>query len=72
MWRNGLRDNTLEVFDKVSKLECIKDLYLCGGTGITPTLYPKPQDFDLMQPKYNVSAEEMADYFMDVLSSRKK
>ena len=39
---------------------------------ITPTLYPKPQDFDLMQPKYNVSAEEMADYFMDVLSSRKK
>ena len=218
MWRNGLRDNTLEVFDKVSQLDCIKDLYLCGGTGIslllqhrqsedldfellnyrgdikhldisginnelvsvfpeckreilgpqhvvyyvgnhvklsffapqnrvpalhtgftynnlktvdaqdalgmklftitvrslyrdyydiysllqagysfeegmayalkftrhqvhskailsaliTPTLYQKPQDFDLMQPKYTVSAEEMANYFMEVIASRQK
>ena len=218
MWRNGLRENTLEVFDKVSQLNCIKDLYLCGGTGIslllqhrqsedldfellnyrgeikhldvsgisneivsvfpncqrellgqqhilfyvgdhvklsffapqnrvpalhtgftynnlktvdaqdalgmklftitvrslyrdyydiysllqagysfeegldyalkftrhqvhskavlsaliTPTLYPKPQDFELMQPKYNVSAEEMADYFMGIIAARKK
>ena len=39
---------------------------------ITPTLYPEPQDFDIMQPKYNVSAEEMADYFMQVIASRKK
>ena len=39
---------------------------------ITPALYPKPQDFDIMQPKYNVSAEEMADYFMQVIASRKK
>ena len=216
MWRNGLRENTLQVFDKVSQLDCIKDLYLCGGTGIslllqhrqsedldfellnyrgdikhldlsgisneiasvfpdcqreilgnqhiqfyvgdhvklsffapqnrvpalhagftynnlktvdaqdalgmklftitvrslyrdyydiysllkagysfedglayalkftrhqvhskailsaliTPTLYPKPQDFDLMQPIYNVSAEEMADYFMGIIASR--
>ena len=218
MWRNGLRDNTLEVFDKVSQLNCIKDLYLCGGTGIslllqhrqsedldfellnyrgdikhldvvgisneigsvfpdcqreilgpqhiqffvgdhvklsffepknrvpalhvgftynhlktvdeqdalgmklftitvrslyrdyydiysllqagfsfeeglayalkftrhqvhskailsaliTPALYPKPQDFDLLRPKYNVSAEEMADYFMEIIAARKK
>ena len=107
MWRDGLRENTLEVFDKVSQLDCIKDLYLCGGTGIsvllqagysfeegldyalkftrhqvhskavlsaliTPTLYPKPQDFDLMQPKYAVSPEEMANYFMQVIASRKK
>ena len=218
MWRNGLRDNTLEVFDKVSQLDCIKDLYLCGGTGIslllqhrqsedldfellnyrgeirhldvsgisneivsvfpdyqreilgqehiqfyignhvklsffapknrvpalhtgfmhnnlktvdaqdalgmklftitvrslyrdyydiysllqagysfeegldyalkftrhqvhskailsaliTPALYPKPQDFDLMQPKYDVSPEQMADYFMGVIAARKK
>lgn len=35
MWHNGLRDNTLEVFDKVSQLNCIKDLFLCGGTGIS-------------------------------------
>jgi len=218
MWRNGLCENTLEVFDKVSKLDCIKDLYLCGGTGIslllqhrqsedldfellnyrgdikhldvsgisnelvsvfpdckrdilgpqhiqfyigdhvklsffapqnrvpalhsgftynnlktvdaqdalgmklftitvrslyrdyydiysllqagcsfeegldyalkftrhqvhskavlsaliTPTLYPKPKDFDLMQPKYDVSPEEMADYFMGIIAARKK
>ena len=218
MWRNGLRNNTLGVFDEVSRLNCIKDLYLCGGTGIslllqhrqsedldfellnyrgdikhldvsgisneilstfpdcqreilgqqhilfyigdhvklsffgpqnrvpalhtgftynnlktvdaqdalgmklftitvrslyrdyydiysllqagysfeegldyalkftrhqvhskailsaliTPTLYPKPQDFDLMQPKYNVSPEDMADYFMGMVSARKK
>ena len=218
MWHNGLRENTLQVFDKVSQLECIKDLYLCGGTGIslllqhrqsedldfellnyrgdikqldlsgisneivsvfpdcqreilgnqhvqfyvgdhvklsffapqnrvpalhtgftynnlktvdaqdalgmklftitvrslyrdyydiysllkagysfdegldyalkftrhqvhskailsaliTPSLYPKPQDFDLMRPIYNVSAEEMADYFMQVIAARKK
>ena len=39
---------------------------------ITPTLYPKPQDFDLMQPKYAVSPEEMANYFMEVIASRKK
>ena len=39
---------------------------------ITPALYPKPQDFDIMKPKYNVSAEEMADYFMQVIASRKK
>jgi len=218
MWHNGLCDNTLEVFDKVSQLNCIKDLYLCGGTGIslllqhrqsedldfellnyrgeikhldvagisneivsvfpdcqreilgpqhiqfyvedhvklsffapknrvpalhpgfiynnlktvdaqdalgmklftitvrslyrdfydiysllqagfsfeeglnyalkftrhqvhskailsaliTPTLYPKPQDFHLMQPKYNVSAEEMADFFIETIAARKK
>ncbi|MBR0296841.1 MAG: nucleotidyl transferase AbiEii/AbiGii toxin family protein [Paludibacteraceae bacterium] len=218
MWRNGLRDNTLQVFDQVSRLKCIKDLYLCGGTGIslllqhrqsedldfellnyhgdikqldvsgvsneivsvfpdcqreilgqqhiqfyigdyvklsffapknrvpalhtgftynnlktvdaqdalgmklftitvrslyrdyydiysllkeglsfedgldyalkftrhqvhskailsaliTPTLYPKPQDFDLMQPKYDVSAEEIANYLVEVIATRKK
>lgn len=218
MWRNGLRDNTLQVFDQVSRLKCIKDLYLCGGTGIslllqhrqsedldfellnyhgdikqldvsgvsneivsvfpdcqreilgqqhiqfyigdyvklsffapknrvpalhtgftynnlktvdaqdalgmklftitvrslyrdyydiysllkeglsfedgldyalkftrhqvhskailsaliTPTLYPKPQDFDLMQPKYDVSAEEIANYLVEVIAARKK
>ena len=39
---------------------------------ITPTLYPKPQDFDLMQPQYDVSPEQMADYFMAVIAARKK
>ena len=30
---NGLTEHTAEVFDRVSRLECIKGLYLCGGTG---------------------------------------
>ncbi len=30
---SGLSPATLEVFEKVSNLECIKDLFLCGGTG---------------------------------------
>lgn len=51
MWRNGLCDNTLEVFDKVSRLNCIKDLYLCGGTGISLLLQHRQSedlDFELL------------------------
>lgn len=29
----GLTPATREVFEQVSRLECIKDLFLCGGTG---------------------------------------
>ena len=47
MWRNGLCDNTLEVFEKVSQLDCIKNLYLCGGTGISLLLqHRKSEDLD--------------------------
>ena len=35
MWQDGLTSNTLDVFEKISKLDCIKDLYLCGGTGVS-------------------------------------
>jgi len=31
----GLTVETARVFDKISKLECIRDLYLCGGTSIS-------------------------------------
>ena len=30
---SGLSLSTLEVFEQVSRLECINSLYLCGGTG---------------------------------------
>lgn len=30
---SGLTPATQEVFEQVSRLECIKDLFLCGGTG---------------------------------------
>ena len=29
----GLTESTKEVFGEVSQLDCIKDLFLCGGTG---------------------------------------
>lgn len=51
MWRKGLRDNTLAVFEQVSQLECIKDLYLCGGTGISLLLQHRQSedlDFELL------------------------
>ena len=31
----GLTSSTQEVFETVSKMECIKNLLLCGGTGIS-------------------------------------
>lgn len=31
----GLTASTREVFEAVSRLECIKNLFLCGGTGIS-------------------------------------
>ena len=52
MWRNGLRDNTLDVFEQVSRLSCIKDLYLCGGTGISLLLqHRQSEDLDFMRWK---------------------
>ena len=75
MWRNGLRKNTLEVFDKVSQLDCIKDLYLCGGTGISLLLQHRQSedlDFELLNYRgdirhLNVSgiSNEIASVFPD-------
>ena len=47
----GLTDSTKEVFESVSKLECIKDLFLCGGTGISIQLnhrLSEDLDFELI------------------------
>ena len=53
MWRNGLRDNTLDVFEQVSRLNCIKDLYLCGGTGISLLLqHRQSEDLDFEMLNY--------------------
>ena len=63
MWRNGLRDNTLEVFDKVSKLGCIKDLYLCGGTGISLLLQHRQSedlDFELLNYRGDIKQLDVA------------
>ena len=50
----GLTDSTKEVFESVSKLECIKDLTLCGGTGISVQLnhrLSEDLDFELIGTK---------------------
>lgn len=47
----GLTDSAKEVFESVSKLECIKDLFLCGGTGISVQLnhrLSEDLDFELI------------------------
>lgn len=52
--QDGLTDATREVFESVSKLECIKDLLLCGGTGISIQLnhrLSEDLDFELIGTK---------------------
>ena len=47
----GLTNSTKEVFESVSNLECIKDLFLCGGTGISIQLnhrLSEDLDFELI------------------------
>ena len=60
----GLTDCTKEVFEKVSKLECIKDLFLCGGTAQSIQLghrLSEDLDFELLgikrdRPKLDISS----------------
>ena len=60
MWRNGLRDNTLQVFDQVSRLNCIKDLYLCGGTGISLLLeHRQSEDLDFELLNYHGDIKQL-------------
>ncbi|MBO7428115.1 MAG: nucleotidyl transferase AbiEii/AbiGii toxin family protein [Paludibacteraceae bacterium] len=51
MWKDGLTQNTLEVFERISKLDFVKDFHLCGGTGIALQLnhrYSEDLDFELL------------------------
>lgn len=44
---SSLTENTLKVYEKVSKLECIKDMYLCGGTAQALQMqHRKSEDLD--------------------------
>ena len=72
MWRNGLRDNTLEVFDKVSQLDCIKDLYLCGGTGISLLLQHRQSedlDFELLNYRGDIKHLDLAQIHHELVSA---
>lgn len=46
-WRQGLKPETIPVFEKVSQLEVIKGLYLCGGTAQSlQMMHRKSEDLD--------------------------
>lgn len=70
---DGLMPATLKVFDKVSKLNCIKDLWLCGGTAISLQLHHRLSedlDFELLGTKkdrpeleFNKIITEVTDVF---------
>lgn len=46
-WRQGLRSETIPVFETVSQLEVLKGLYLCGGTAQSlQLLHRKSEDLD--------------------------
>ena len=71
MWRNGLRENTLEVFDMVSQLDCIKDLYLCGGTGISLLLQHRQSedlDFELLNYRGEIRHLDVSGISNEILS----
>ncbi|MBR3919514.1 MAG: nucleotidyl transferase AbiEii/AbiGii toxin family protein [Clostridia bacterium] len=47
MWKEMLTPNTQSVIENISKLECIKDFHLCGGTGIALQLkHRRSEDLD--------------------------
>lgn len=71
MWHNGLRENTLEVFDQVSRLNCIKDLYLCGGTGISLLLQHRQSedlDFELLNYRGEIKQLDIASINNELVS----
>lgn len=71
----GLTPATSEVFELVSRLDCIKDLYLCGGTGQSLQMnhrLSEDLDFELLglrkeRPKLDFGAiiEEIKKIFPD-------
>ena len=71
MWRNGLRGNTLQVFDQISRLDCIKDLYLCGGTGISLLLQHRQSedlDFELLNYRGDIKHMDVSGISNEILS----
>lgn len=46
-WKQGLKKETIPVFETISNMECIKDLYLCGGTAQSlQMMHRKSEDLD--------------------------
>jgi hypothetical protein len=63
-WHKGLKPETLEVFEPISKMDSIKGLYLCGGTAVSLQLQHRQSedlDFEFLAtrrnqiPEFNIS-----------------
>lgn len=62
--KKGLTGPTANIIDEIAKLECIKDLYLCGGTAQAIQMFHRKSedlDFELLgikkeRPQLNISA----------------
>ena len=51
MWEKGLTQNALDVFERISKLDCVRYFHLCGTTGIALQLNHRvcdSLDFELL------------------------
>lgn len=69
----GLTPETAKIFEEISELDCIKDLWLCGGTSISLQIgnrLSEDLDFELIDTKqqrpglsFNVIINEIADKF---------
>ena len=74
-WKLGLRTETIPVFEAVSQMEAVKDLYLCGGTAQSLQMRHRKSedlDFELLgtrkdRPMLDFSAisNEMSSVFPD-------
>ena len=74
-WKQGLRPETIPVFEAVSQMEAIKGLYLCGGTAQSIQMMHRKSedlDFELLglrkeRPQLDFSAitNEVSTFFPD-------
>ena len=68
----GLTPKTAEVFDAISRLDCIRGLYLCGGTGQSIQMnhrLSEDLDFELLGTSQNRPELDLAGIRNDILKA---
>ena len=71
----GLAPHTRQIFEAVSKLDCIKPYLLVGGTALSNLLamltngnrFARDAHFEQLAPVYAVTAQEIEDYIKSCL-----
>lgn len=82
-WKQGLKEETIPVFETLSKIECIKGVDYAGRFSrhnihskqiysilLNDNYFNKPEGFSLMEPKYDVSSEEIARFIRYYISDK--